>query len=152
MPRLGVRAPLSPPPLPPNDPLQVPQRPRSRTAPIRIWVVNPRCVPQIPCITWAYSQEIRGTGNASSDRTKQLSQDLELPSTAVPEQGAGQLDQPDVVGRLLVVAHQDGTGLGKPGHGVLHHPFFPYPSRREFASAPSPPYRFEIAAYRFRRR
>src|SRR3954470_2466152 len=46
--------------------------------------------------------------------------------TTVPEQDAGHLYKPQVVGSLLLVAHQDGSTLREPAQRSLHYP----PSRR----------------------
>src|SRR3954470_7465201 len=46
--------------------------------------------------------------------------------TTVPEQDAGHLYKPQVVGSLLLVAHQDGSTLRVPAQRSLHYP----PSRR----------------------
>src|SRR3990172_4777454 len=40
----------------------------------------------------------------------------------VPEQGAGELDEPEVVGWFLVVADEDGAALREPGEGALDDP------------------------------
>src|SRR3954451_17473209 len=42
--------------------------------------------------------------------------------TAVPQQGTGYLDEPQVVGGLLLVAHQDRSALREPAQCPLHHP------------------------------
>src|SRR5215210_1141691 len=42
--------------------------------------------------------------------------------TTVPQQDASHLDQPQVVGCLLIVTHQDGPALRKPAQSALHHP------------------------------
>src|SRR5215211_152320 len=42
--------------------------------------------------------------------------------TAVPQQHAGHLDQPQIVGHLLLVAHQNSPALRKPAQRTLHHP------------------------------
>src|SRR5215208_253439 len=42
--------------------------------------------------------------------------------TTVPHQDASHLDQPQVVGGLLLVTHQDGPALRKPAQSSLHHP------------------------------
>jgi len=42
--------------------------------------------------------------------------------TPIPEQDAGHLDQPQVVGGLLLVAHQDGPAFREPAQRTLHHP------------------------------
>ena len=41
---------------------------------------------------------------------------------AVPEQGAGELDEPEVVLGLFVVADQDGPAFLEPGEGALDDP------------------------------
>src|SRR6266446_3889033 len=41
---------------------------------------------------------------------------------AIPEQGAGQLDQPQIVLVLLVVAHQDSPALAQPSQRPLDYP------------------------------
>src|SRR3954453_1784960 len=42
--------------------------------------------------------------------------------TTVPEQDAGHLYKPQVVGSLLLVAHQDGSTLREPAQRSLHYP------------------------------
>src|SRR5215204_3682189 len=42
--------------------------------------------------------------------------------TTVPQQDAGHLDQPQVVGGLLLVAYQDGAALRQPAQRALHYP------------------------------
>ena len=42
--------------------------------------------------------------------------------TAVPDEGASQLKQAQVIGGLLVVAHQYPPALGEPTQGAFHHP------------------------------
>src|SRR5215210_9207398 len=42
--------------------------------------------------------------------------------TTVPQQDAGDLDQPQVVGGLLLVAYQDGAALRQPAQRALHYP------------------------------
>ena len=42
--------------------------------------------------------------------------------TAVPDKGTCQLEQTQVIGCLLVVAHQDRPALGQPAQGAFHHP------------------------------
>src|SRR5215211_6322583 len=42
--------------------------------------------------------------------------------TAVPQQYAGDLYQPQVVGGLLLVAHQNGAAFREPAQCALHHP------------------------------
>src|SRR5215216_7042043 len=42
--------------------------------------------------------------------------------TAVPQQDAGYLDEPQVVGGLLLIAHQDRSALREPAQRPLHHP------------------------------
>src|SRR3954451_11207140 len=42
--------------------------------------------------------------------------------TTVPEQDAGHLYKPQVVGSLLLVAHQDGSTLPEPAQRSLHYP------------------------------
>src|SRR5215218_618830 len=42
--------------------------------------------------------------------------------TPVPQQDAGDLDQPQVVGSLLLVAYQDGAALRQPAQRALHYP------------------------------
>ena len=55
--------------------------------------------------------------------------------TTVPDEGTSQLKQSQVVGRLLVVAHQYGSALGQPAQGAFYHP----PSGGEGFCAPSVP-------------
>jgi len=40
----------------------------------------------------------------------------------VPKKGAGELDEPEVVDGLLVVADEDRAALGEPGERALNHP------------------------------
>ncbi len=54
--------------------------------------------------------------------TKKLSQNGELMMTAVPQQGARPLQQPKIIGRFLVVAHQQSTTLTQPRERSLDHP------------------------------
>src|SRR5215203_3699091 len=42
--------------------------------------------------------------------------------TTVPQQDAGDLDQPQIVGSLLLVAYQDGAALRQPAQRPLHYP------------------------------
>src|SRR5215218_8707501 len=42
--------------------------------------------------------------------------------TTVPQQDTGHLDQPQVVGGLLLVAYQDGAALRQPAQRALHYP------------------------------
>src|SRR5215208_5083487 len=42
--------------------------------------------------------------------------------TTVPQQDTGDLDQPQVVGGLLLVAHQNGAAFREPAQFALHHP------------------------------
>src|ERR687892_1124212 len=42
--------------------------------------------------------------------------------TTVPQQDAGDLNQPQVVGGLLLVAYQDGAALRQPAQRALHYP------------------------------
>ena len=42
--------------------------------------------------------------------------------TAVPDKGTCQLEQTQVIGWLLVVAHQYRPALGQPAQGAFHHP------------------------------
>lgn len=42
--------------------------------------------------------------------------------TPIPQQDTGHLDQPQVVGGLLLVAHQDRPALRQPAQRALHHP------------------------------
>src|SRR5215204_7266550 len=42
--------------------------------------------------------------------------------TTVPQQDAGDLDQPQVVGGLLLVTYQDGAALRQPAQRALHYP------------------------------
>ena len=42
--------------------------------------------------------------------------------TAVPDKGTCQLEQAQVIGWLLVVAHQYRPALGQPAQGAFHHP------------------------------
>src|SRR5215208_2458461 len=42
--------------------------------------------------------------------------------TTVPQQDTGDLDQPQVVGGLLLVAHQNGAAFREPAQCALHHP------------------------------
>jgi hypothetical protein len=42
--------------------------------------------------------------------------------TTVPQQDASDLNQPQVVGSLLLVAYQDGAALRQPAQRALHHP------------------------------
>ena len=42
--------------------------------------------------------------------------------TAVPDEGTSQLNQAQVIGRLLVVAHQYRPALGQPAQGAFHDP------------------------------
>ena len=42
--------------------------------------------------------------------------------TTVPQQDAGDLDQPQIVGSLLLVAYQDGATLRQPAQRPLHYP------------------------------
>src|SRR5215208_1805236 len=42
--------------------------------------------------------------------------------TTVPQQDASDLNQPQVVGGLLLVAHQDGAALRQPAQRALHYP------------------------------
>ncbi len=42
--------------------------------------------------------------------------------TPIPQQYAGHLDQPQVVGGLLIVAHQDRPALREPAQRTLYHP------------------------------
>ena len=42
--------------------------------------------------------------------------------TAVPDKGTCQLEQTQVIGCLLVVAHQYRPALGQPAQGAFHHP------------------------------
>src|SRR4029450_2507087 len=46
----------------------------------------------------------------------------ELLESPEPQQGAGELDQPTVVGGLLIVADKDRATLGQPGEGALDDP------------------------------
>ena len=55
--------------------------------------------------------------------------------TTVPDEGTSQLKQAQVIGRLLVVAHQYGSALGQPAQGAFYHP----PSGGEGFCAPSVP-------------
>src|SRR5215207_1193413 len=52
----------------------------------------------------------------------QLSQKGQTMLTAVPQQDAGYLDEPQVVGGLLLIAHQDRSALREPAQRPLHHP------------------------------
>lgn len=47
---------------------------------------------------------------------------MELVASAVPEQGAGELDESEVVGGVLVVADEDRPAFLEPGDGALHDP------------------------------
>jgi len=40
----------------------------------------------------------------------------------VPKKGAGELDEPEVVEGLLVVADEDRSAFGEPGERALDHP------------------------------
>src|SRR3954454_14380562 len=51
--------------------------------------------------------------------------------TTVPQQDAGDLDQPQIVGGLLLVAYQDGAALRQPAQRALH-----YPSSRRITLVP----------------
>src|SRR5215203_4498367 len=42
--------------------------------------------------------------------------------TPIPQQDAGHLDQPQVVGSLLVVTHQYGPAFRQPAQCTFHHP------------------------------
>ena len=42
--------------------------------------------------------------------------------TAVPDEGTSQLKQAQVIGGLLVIAHQDRPALGQPAQGAFYHP------------------------------
>src|SRR5918995_5426209 len=42
--------------------------------------------------------------------------------TPVPQQDAGDLNQPQIVGGLLLVAYQDGAALRQPAQRALHYP------------------------------
>src|SRR5215208_6119820 len=42
--------------------------------------------------------------------------------TPIPQQDAGHLDQPQVVGSLLVVAYQYGPAFRQPPQCTFHHP------------------------------
>ena len=42
--------------------------------------------------------------------------------TTVPQQDAGHLDQPQVVGSLLLVAYQYGPAFRQPAQSSLYHP------------------------------
>src|SRR5829696_2481245 len=42
--------------------------------------------------------------------------------TTVPQQDAGDLNQPQIVGGLLLVAYQDGAALRQPAQRTLHYP------------------------------
>src|SRR5215208_226233 len=42
--------------------------------------------------------------------------------TTVPQQDTGDLDQPQIVGGLLLVAHQNGAAFREPAQCALHHP------------------------------
>ena len=55
--------------------------------------------------------------------------------TTVPDEGTSQLKQAQVIGRLLVVAHQYGSAFGQPAQGAYYHP----PSDGEGFCAPLVP-------------
>ena len=42
--------------------------------------------------------------------------------TTVPDEGTSQLNQAQVIGRLLIIAHQYRPALGQPGQSAFYHP------------------------------
>src|SRR5258708_13167336 len=47
---------------------------------------------------------------------------LVQPQAAIPQQGAGKLEQAQVMFRFLVVAHQNGAALGQPSESAFDDP------------------------------
>jgi hypothetical protein len=73
----------------------------------------------------AYFRTLANLGIQAAEALETISKrsgSSEAMQSAIPEKAARQLQQPQVVEVMFVVAHQDGSAFRQPREGPLHHP------------------------------